>query len=489
MSSTSGAPEDLSKKVSRAVAWVGAASAAVAVIDAITLALLLAFWVTQADVGVTTLAVTLFYFLDLATEAGLGSVIIQKLELDEDALSSVFWLNVMISGGLFLAMLGIGPLIGWIQGSPVVGLMLIVYATKLLYQNVYFVPAALLRKELRFKELSMVRTVANFGDVAGRIGFAAAGEPVWCFVAGPLVRIAITGIGLQIVRPWRPRFVLHLTHAREWLVFAGKTASSQALQHLYNNIGYQIVGGFFGDQALGAYRVAYELVLYPVNFVSNIITQVAFPAFARLRHNRDELAAQFFAFSRQNLAMVLPILVVIAVSAPDILALAFSRVTGAATPARILCLVGMLRAVDCLYLPLLDGVGVAGRNTIVALVAALVLTACDVVFSLALGPSLGFVAVAVGRIVGYPLVIALHASMTLTQLGRRTRDYVGRHLGILACGAVGVAVGATIAVLMDGLTPAWRLPIVATAALGSVVWLLSATQGLGPLSLVLRKKS
>jgi O-antigen/teichoic acid export membrane protein len=483
----SAAEPDLDRKVSRAVAWVGAASATVAAFDALTLFLLVRFWVTTADVGLATKAITLFYFLDLATEAGLSSVVVRRPDLDDDALASLFWLNLAISVGLFGAMFAIAPVVAWFEHEPVVGTMLLVYATKLLYQNVYFMPAALLRRDLRFKELSLVRTIANLGDVAGRIGFAAAGEPVWCFVAGPLIRIAITGVGLQLARPWRPRWVLQLGHAREWLIFAGKTASSQALQHLYNNITYQIVGHFYDDAALGVYRIAYELVLYPVNFASNVITQVAFPAFARLRHDRAALTSQFLAFSRQNLAMILPVLVLLLVSTSEVFAILYPRVTGASNATRLLCLVGLLRAVDCLYLPLLDGVGVAGRNTLIAIVAAIVLTACDVGFAITLGPRLGIMAVVIGRVIGYPLVIALHAAMTLRQLGLGARAYLGRHAGILLCGAIAVAVGLTLDVLTDWLDLYARFAIVATATIGTVTWLLAATQRLGPLMLLRRK--
>ncbi len=468
------------RQISRAVAWVGLAAGAVALLDVVALGLLLGFWVTTSDLGTATLAVTLFYFLDLATEAGLSSVLIQRESVDDETLSSVFWLNVLVSTGLFVAMIGIGPLVGRIQGNPLVGTILIAYSTKLLYQNIYFIPAALLRRDLRFKELSIVRTVANVGDVAGRIGFAAAGEPIWCFVAGPLIRIVITGIGLQLYRPWRPRLVFRTAEARAWIVFAFRTTSSQILQHFYNNVGYQIVGFYFGEAALGTYRVAYELVLYPVNFVSNIVSQVAFPAFAQLRFDRAALTAQFRRFSRQNLAMVLPILVVIVVAANDLLAVFFPRVIAGADAARILCLVGMMRAVDCLYLPVLDGIGLAGRNLAVAVFAAIVLIVCDVTFSVILGPALGFRAVVVGRIVGYPVVIALHAYIALGHIGLAARPYLRDLGGILLCGVFALAPGLAVELVAPSLSPAFRLMIVAPISLAAVGVLLAIFQQLSP---------
>lgn len=469
--------------VSRAVAWVGAASSVIAVLDAIALGVMLAFWVTREDFGEASLAVTLFYFLDLATEAGLSSVLIQRAELDDKMISSVFWLNAMVSTVLFGAMFGIAPLVAWLQSNRTVGLMLIVYATKLVYQNVYFVPNALLRRELRFKELSIIRTIANFGDLGGRVGFAAAGEPVWCFVAGPLIRIAITGIGMQIARPWRPQLVFDRARSLEWLKYGAKTTSSQWLQHAYNNLGYQVVGYYFGTALTGTFRAAYELVLYPVNLVSNIVTQVAFPAFSRLHLDRKALAAQFMRFSRQNLAMTLPILVLLCVAASDVLAVLFPKYTDAATITRMLCLVGVLRAVDCLYLPLLDAAGVPGRNVLIAGVAAVVLLGADIVFSAALADRFGLVAVALGRIIGYPTVIALHAYLALQQLKLRARDYVKDFVGILACGLIAAVPGVLIEAFVD-VRPGVRLPIVAAATLVTIGAALHYLQGLGPKAIV-----
>ncbi len=468
------------KRVSRAVAWVGAASAVIAVFDASSLAILLWQWVTERDFGIASLAVTLYYFIDLVTEAGLSSVLIQRETLDDDTLTTVFWLNVGLSIVAFVALLGIGPLIGAIQGEPIVGWMLIAYGTKLLYQNVYFVPAALLRREMRFKELSMVRTISNAGDAIAKIVFAAMGQPIWCFVAGPLARVAIVGIGLQIAHPWRPRGRLVLKEARHMLSFGFKTTGSQWLQHFYHNISHQVVGVFFGPTAVGAYRIAYELVLYPINWVSNVVAQVAFPAFAKLRGHPKQLAAQLLRFSRQNLAVALPILVILMVGAEWVIEVIFPRVSDVSTPVRLLCVVGMLRAIDCLYLPLLDAMGYPGRNFAVAGLAAVVLATGDVVFAAVLGDRMGFTAVALGRMVGYPIVIAVHARLAVGQLELGAWTYIKKLAAIVVCGAIAVVPGFALGhFLPDWVTAGERLIVAGGVSVATLAILLSKFHGLG----------
>src|SRR5262249_12404680 len=157
----------------------------------------------------------------------------------------------------------------------------------------------------------------------------------------PLCRVLVTGVGIQLRRPWRPRWILRLRDASAYVSFGLKSSASQILFFFYTNVDYQVVGKFFGATALGYYRWAYELVLEPVRLISDVTVVIAFPVFARLRHKRDALVAQFISFTRQNLIAVLPFLVVIVLAPEEILhVLLGPRWVEAARGARILAGVG-----------------------------------------------------------------------------------------------------------------------------------------------------
>ena len=138
----------------------------------------------------------------------------------------------------------IGPSLSSLQGSDMVGLLLTAYGTKLIWQNVYFMPQALMRRELRFKELSVIRMLANIAEFVGKVGGAAIGLGVWCFVVGPLMRVFVTGVGTQICHPWRPKLVLKVREAMSWAAFGFKTSAHQILFQVYTNLDYQVVGYF-----------------------------------------------------------------------------------------------------------------------------------------------------------------------------------------------------------------------------------------------------
>src|SRR5262245_56678067 len=123
------------RQISRGVAWTGAAQAIIAIADLISQLLVIALWVPAKDYGVAMMAYAWFSLLDTAADMGVASALIQKDDHSPDQLSTVFWLNLLISLGLFGALCVLGPLYGWFQGHTVVGWMLIAYGGKLLVQN------------------------------------------------------------------------------------------------------------------------------------------------------------------------------------------------------------------------------------------------------------------------------------------------------------------------------------------------------------------
>jgi O-antigen/teichoic acid export membrane protein len=418
-------------KIKQGTKWVMAASAAHALQNIVALVLILKWWMTPAQLGVATLAISLFPMLDALADLGLGASVVQGGG-DARELSTIFWLNVGLSVVLFALLAAGAPWLAALHGEPILATLLVVYGLKLIAQNVFVIPEALLRRELRFKELSIIRFAGNLGAFAAKVGLAAAGWPIWALVAGPLARTIVSAIGVQIVRPWRPRLVLDVRGAIAHVRFGLAATASQILFFFYTNVDYQVVGYVFGAAVLGVYRAAYELVLEPARFLSDVTTQVAFPAFARLRDDAAALRAQFLAFTRQNLNVLLPFVAFLIAAAPDVLAALMPSYVAAAPAARLLCVVGLLRALSFVVPPLLDGMGRPGLTLRYMTIAAVVLPAAFVGFAVGFGEKLGGESVALAWVVGYPVAFVALLAMALPAIGLGAGAYVKNALTPIA---------------------------------------------------------
>lgn len=464
-------------QISRGVAWTGAAQAIIAIADLISQMLVIALWVPPEDYGVAMYAYAWFSLLDTAADMGVASALIQKDDHDEGKLSTVFWFNLLVSSGMFLVLCGVGPLYAWFIDRPVVGWMLIAYGGKLLIQNGYSIPLALLRKHLRFDEVAKIRTAAHLSESCGRIVFAAIGWTRWCFILAAMLRALMFAVVMQIRHPFRPRAVFRPREIKEYIRFGLRSAASGMLYQLYTNLDYTVVGKFFGAKALGIYHLAYSIVLEPVRTITNVVSEVAFPTFARLRYDKARLVDQLIRFTRLNLVAVLPFLIVLWLIIPDLLILFASggdwkpeQLAMVASCVRVLCFVGVLRPLGFLGPPLLDGMGFPGRTLRYMVFTAIAMPLAYVIGAAAL-TSHGPVAVAIAWSVGYPFAFLWLGYLVYRTVHLPLGRYGRAAGGIVACAAAGWGAGYGLSWILPDTMPVLR----ASAIGGTAFVVLAAT--------------
>jgi O-antigen/teichoic acid export membrane protein len=466
----------IERSVAKGVAWVSVAAAIVAALDLVTIALILKFWTTATEFGIVSIALTMFGALQLAGEAGLPAALVQRGTEDDDRVSTIYWLGLLTGGGLYALIFLAAPSIARLYDQPTLVDVFRIAGLLLVIRPFYTTHSALLRRQLRFRELSIVRIIANLAEAVTKLVTAATGAGALAFVFGPIVREICYAVGIPLTARWRPKLRFRLTLVRADYRFGLRATGGELLFQMYSNIDYQVVAHAFGAQALGIYRAAYELVLEPVRFASGVVTVVAFPAFARLRDTAGELAEQFVSFTRQNLTFVLVLVGVIVVSAADLLMLAFGPTYVAAVDAaRILAIVAVLRALSHLGPPLFDGVGRPDLTLRYQATAATLVTAALIAGGV-FGSS--YLAVAVAWAVAYPIAFGLLLWMVLRQIRmdgrtffRRLAPLVAKIIAATACG------GVTHLILIDS-TVLLRLAATSTTIVGLAFLLLRSGRGM-----------
>lgn len=486
----------LHTKVARGVAWAAGAQAIIAVADLVSQLLVVALWVPTADLGVAFAAIPFYTALDYIADFGVSAALIQRDDHTPERVSTVFWFNVLVSTGLFLALCGLGPLYGWIQHDPVVGWLLVAYGGKLLLQNAYAIPFALLRKELRFDSIAKARVVAHLAESIARIAFAASGITIWCWTLAALVRALVFGVLIQCIRPFVPRFVFRFREILPYVQFGLRSAASQVLYQLYTSTDAPIVFHVFGKTAAGIYGLADSIVLEPVKTIANVVIDVAFPTFARMRDDPRALVDQFIRFTRLNLIAVLPFVGLILLIIPDFL-LAFYTDGKWATPdlvlaadaARILCVMGLFRALGFLGPPLLDGVGKPELTLRYMVIATVCVPASFYAAAKLLGPSLGLLSVPVAWGIGYPIAFAVLSYLVVRTIDLPVRRYANAAAGIITSCAVGIGAGFALSAAIPDAGHVLRMVAIGGASLAVTAALLAAWQKITPRSIAASLKS
>jgi O-antigen/teichoic acid export membrane protein len=477
------------RSIGRGTAWVGIASGLSGILDLITTVTCLWLWLSPADLGVATIAGALLPVLERFAGLGMAAAMVRQGDGDRRALSTMLWLTVASSWVVLGGVIALGPRIADAFGEPIIGGLLCGYGVKLVLQNAHVVPEALLRRELRFDALTRVRIAASFADAIAKLVVAylgGHGHPelrIWCFVIGPLAGGVVTSIGIQLYRPWRPALAFDRAAAAGALRYGVQVSGGELLYFIYTNADYLVIGRAWGDAAVGAYRLAYELVLDVVRLISLVTAEVAFPAFARLLTDRARAGELLIRFTRQNAIALVPVVVFLGVSADDLLAVLYPPLApAAATAARILCVVGGLRMISFVLPAMLAGLGHAADALLYHGLAAIVLPA-GFALAAATWPDRGYVVVAWAWAAVYPVVFAVLLARALARCRVPLTGYLRSLAGVLVCGA-GAALGAIAVHEALPLGPAWRLLAVASVVVAIYAVMLARIEHVTPRSIL-----
>ncbi len=444
----------------RSTSWVGAASVITGVLDALSTVLCLQIGVTTTELGAATLATALFPIVDRLGGIGLTAATVREPDPDRDTLSTIYWLGIGAALVLATTMVLGRSVIAQAFPDPIVATLLSAYAARLLIRHLAIVPEGLMKRELRYRELSIVWMAGSLAEIAVKLGVAYAGVhghrelAIWCFVLGPIANSCVVTAGILIRHPWLPRLVFLPAVAGRTLRWLGAISGGELLYFAYTSADYLVIGVVFGKAAVGVYRLAYELVLDVVRLLSLITAEVAFPSFAKVATDRAELARLLVRFTRQNAIVLAPFLVFVAIEADDLLSAFFGvHDDDAATAARILCCVGAMRALGFILPPLLAATDKASRVLRYHMIAALVLPSAFVA-AVSLAPDQSYLGVAWAWAFGYPVAFFALLAMALPI---PLATYLRALVRIAGCAAIaaGLGVAARFALVDFG----WGRPV------------------------------
>jgi O-antigen/teichoic acid export membrane protein len=448
---------------------------------------------SAAEFGIVMMAVPIYSILDAIADLGVTSALIQRDDHTPERVSTVYWFNVLVSFGLFGLLCIGGPLYARLLAQPVLAWLLIAYGGKLIGQNFYAIPYALLRKQMQFAEVAKIRTVAYLTESVTRIVFAGMGWTLWCFSLAAIAKTLVFILIVQWRHPFWPKLVFRWKEIQPFVTFGVRSAASSLLYYTYTNLDYPVVAYYFGAAANGVYSLAYWIVLEAVKTIANVVIDVAFPTFARLRDDREALIREFIKLTRMSLIAILMLLLLVALVVPEFLELVYAGgtwtpevIARCATACRILCFVGVLRAVGYLGPPLLDGIGRPGLTLRYMTCAAVLLPLSFVASAYWLGPVLGadaVLSVPIAWAACYPIAFLVLGFLVQQSIELPIGRYAKASLSIVACAAGGLVIGYGLSVGLAGVATAVRMVAVGAGAIGGTFALLAWWQRITPRSI------
>ncbi len=271
------------------------------------------------DFGLMAIVNVVLAFSQAFGDAGVSNAIIHYRDARREELSSLYWLNVLAGAAVFAVVWALSPLLASFYQQSLLTDLLRVSSVVFVVVPFGQLFQVLLERELRFRRIAVIETVATVASAVVGIVMAVAGYGVWSLVWAAIVYAVVRSLVLAAVgwSEFRPMPRLVPRECRRFVHFGLYQMGERTLNLLGQHLDKLIIGAIMGPRALGYYELAYRLIARPYQAINPIFTRVAFPVFSVVQKDRDRLRKGFLELIEVVAAMVTPLyLLMLVLAAP-----------------------------------------------------------------------------------------------------------------------------------------------------------------------------
>ncbi|MFK8027226.1 MAG: lipopolysaccharide biosynthesis protein [Gammaproteobacteria bacterium] len=408
----------IGKEVSSSIRWM-AGMRVVSQIFTWAATLIVIRLLSPEDYGLMALASVVIGLLDILDDMGLASAIVKKKELTDKFVAQIFGMLIIFNIGFYAALYLTAPLVANFFEDIRLETIIEILGLQALIRIFFYIPNALMRRNMEFRNVSLIRFIAVVGQSASILLLAYMGLGVWSLVYGSLVYTGVQTIGAMMVSRYfcKPNFSFR--GIGEALSFGGLITVHRVLYYIYNSADAAVMGKMVGQKALGYYSVAMQIACLPMDKFMMILNEVGFSAFSTIQDNQQKMNELLCKAVRLLGILVFPVFMGVSCTAPELVDVLFGeKWTPVALPLQIVSAVMALKMMNITD-PLLFAMGRPDVG-----VKALAIGCVIMPIAFYVGAHWGLVGISLSWLIAYPPYFYISMKIVLSTIGMSFGTYV-----------------------------------------------------------------
>jgi polysaccharide transporter, PST family len=243
---------------------------------------------TPGDFGLVAMAATVTAFVGIFTDMGLSGATIQKREITQNSVSTLFWLNLVVGLVLLGVTVALAPLAASFYDEPRIGPLVMWLGLSMPLAAAAAQHSALLSRAMRWIPIQVIGVLSQLAGVIGGI------VAVLWFDMGYMA-LVVQGLSASIVSlilmwsfcRWRPSFTREWRSATGEMKYGANVTGFSLLNFFHRDFDNILIGNRWGAVELGYYNRAYNLLMMPIYLVNNSVGQSAVPILSRMTHDDE----------------------------------------------------------------------------------------------------------------------------------------------------------------------------------------------------------
>jgi O-antigen/teichoic acid export membrane protein len=361
-----------------------------------------------SDFGLMGIALLTMSAIETFSQTGYREALIQRKKEVKGYLDTA-WTVLIIRGLLiFIILYFAAPYIALFFHTPEVKPIIQVLGLITFLQAFSNIGIIFFHKELEFNKVFIYHFLGTFTNFFVAVIAAIILRSVWALVLGLFAEKIISLIISYFIHPYRPRLSGNIEKAKELFGFGRWILGSSALVFIGEHIDDIFVGKVLSAIALGFYQMGYRISNMLETEITQVISSVTFPGYAKIQDKQTSLQKAYFRIMRLTTAISIPITAGIVLLAPEFTGIFLGQKWLPIVPVmQLLAIAGLMKSIVSTGSPLFNGSGYPNYEFYMQLIRGLVIII--VIYPLIAlmgisGAALGVIISIIGMIVvWYPL--------------------------------------------------------------------------------------
>jgi len=294
--------------------------------------MVLARLLVPEEFGVVGMVAVVTGFFNLFKDVGLSMATVQRENITEGQISTLFWINTAVGFVLALFSIALAPvLVAFFHETRLFWIM-IFQSSAFIFSGAAAQHQALLQREMRFFALAAIDISSLLASIVVAIGMALGHCGYWALVGMAVSGPAVNMILVWLAAAWVPGLPSRRTGVRAMMRFGGVVTLNNIIVYLAYNAEKVLLGRFWGAEVLGIYGRAYQLVTLPISLLNSSVSRVAFPVFSRVQNDPQRLRNYFLKLYSIVLSLTIPVTLTCALFADEMILVVLGPKWSSAAP-------------------------------------------------------------------------------------------------------------------------------------------------------------
>ena len=340
---------------------------------------------SPADFGVFGMALVTFSIPEIFASGSLNDSIVQRQGLTKGHVNSVFMQSLGLALIFWVGISLLAPAIAAGFSHPELVPILRVFSIVLIIGAATSVPAALLQRDLRYKEITIVDIVGTVTAAILGIWLAIVLKNAWALVWMEISRRMVRLIMFTWMAKWRPSFKSSWSETHELTRFNSTNLTTKVVQAFGGAVPRVMIGGILGPAALGMFNMSGRLLEQAKSAFVTPFAAVALPVASQAQNDLPMLFRAIEGAMRLAALVAYPVFVGGCAIAPIAIPVVFGEQWVPAVPTiQVFLLMGLRAPTSAFNSGVLNGVGRVDLNFKLA-IAGTVITTIAVISTIHIG--------------------------------------------------------------------------------------------------------